>query len=82
MSIGGLVFSSISERRPFGNHVLAHPLIVSFAFVGVALLVLRFSLRRPVTELISDRTLLVGCGIGIIAFLVGNWFGTHLGSMR
>lgn len=82
MSICGLLFGSLSERRPFGNDVLAHPLIVFFALVGVALLVLRFSLRRPIPELISDRMLLVGCGIGIVAFLIGNWFGTHLGMMR
>jgi len=82
MSAFGLAFGSMSEQRPFGNDVLAHPLVILFALVAAALLVLRFALRRSVPDLVSDRMLLVGCGIGILAFLIGNWFGTHLANLR
>jgi len=82
MSAAGLAFGPLADARPFGNGVLAHPLVVFFGVVAAALLVLRVALRRPVSELISDRMLLVGCGIGILAFLIGNWFGTHLAALR
>lgn len=78
MSVGGLAFGAYSERRPFGADVLAHPLVVFFAVVGAGLLVLRFAIRRPVPEVISERRLLVGCAVGLLAFLVGNWLATHL----
>ena len=82
MSAAGLAFGSLAEQRPFGNDVLAHPLVIFFAIVAGALLILRLVSRRPAPALIGDRMLLVGCGVGLIAFLIGNWFGTHLGAMR
>jgi hypothetical protein len=82
MSAFGLAFGSMSEQRPFGSDVPAQPLVIFFAVVAAALLVLRFALRGPVSALISDRMLLVGCGIGILAFLIGNWFGAHLSGLR
>jgi hypothetical protein len=81
MSIGGLVFGTQSERRPFGTDVLAHPVVIFFAVVGVGLLVLRAALRRPVPDIISDRMLYAGCAIGLLAFLIGNWFAIHLAAM-
>ena len=82
MSLSGLMFGALGERRPFGNDLLAHPIIVFFALVGAALLALRIILRRPVPDIISDRMLVVGCFIGIGAFLVGNWFAMHLIAVR
>jgi len=35
-----------------------------------------------VPELIPERTLIVGCIIGVAAFLVGNWVALHLFSAR
>lgn len=81
MAIGGVAFGMFAERRPFGNGVLAHPLIVFFAIVAAVLLVLRFLHGRPVPELISERNLLVGCFIGVACFLIGNWFGANLMAM-
>ena len=81
MSICGLLFGTQSERRPFGTDVLAHPVVIFFAVVGVGLLVLRAALRRPVPDIISDRMLYVGCAIGLLAFFIGNWFATHLAAM-
>lgn len=81
MSISGLMFGSQSERRPFGTDVLAHPVVIFFAAVGVGLLVLRAALRRPVPDVISDRMLYVGCAIGLLAFFIGNWFATHLAAL-
>ena len=82
MGLGGLAFGLVAERRPFGEDVLAHPLVVYFVVVVAALLVLRIALARPVPDVIPERTLLVGCVIGAAAFLVGNWLGVHLIGMR
>ncbi len=81
MAIGGVAFGLFAERRPFGDAVLAHPLIVFFAIAAAVLLVLRFLHGRPVPELISERYLLFGCFIGVACFLIGNWFGVNLSSM-
>ena len=75
---GGLGFGLIGERRPFGNDMLAHPLVVYFAAVAVGLLVLRVALARPVPEVIPERVLLAGCLSGAAAFLVGNFISTHM----
>ena len=78
MAIGGVGFGAFAEERPFGNGVLAYPLVVFFAFVAVGLLTLRFLHGRPVTELISARSLAFGCFIAIVCFFIGNWFGVSL----
>jgi hypothetical protein len=41
VALGGCMFGLLGDRRPFGTGVLAHPLVVFFAVVGAALLVLR-----------------------------------------
>jgi hypothetical protein len=78
MTAGGFAFGLIGERRPFGQDMLAHPLVVFFALAAVGLMVLRAVTARPVPELIPERTLLAGCLIGGGAFLAGNWVGAHL----
>ncbi len=78
MMAGGLGFGLIGERRPFGNDMLAHPLVVYSAAVAVGLLVLRIALARPVPEVIPERVLLAGCLSGAAAFLVGNFISTHM----
>jgi hypothetical protein len=75
---GGLGFGLLGERRPFGNEVLAHPLVVYFATVAVGLLILRVVLARPVPEVISERELLAGLLSGAAAFLVGNVISIHM----
>jgi hypothetical protein len=82
LSVGscGLLFGTLAERRPFGQDVLAHPLVVFFALVGAGLVILRLLLRRPVPEVISERSLLLGCILGAGAFLLGNWIAVHLGA--
>ncbi len=82
MSAAGVLFGVYSEKRPFGDGVLEHPLVVFFAVVAVALLVVRFALRRPVPELIPDRLLLFGCFVGLVAFLIGNWLAVNLTAVR
>jgi hypothetical protein len=74
---GGLGFGLLGERRPFGNDMLAHPLVVYFATVAVGLLILRVALARPVPEVISERELLAGLLSGAAAFLVGNLIAAH-----
>jgi hypothetical protein len=54
MVAGGFLFGLIGDRRPFGNDMLAHPLVVFFASAAAALLVLRVALARPVPELIRS----------------------------
>ncbi|HEX4553546.1 MAG TPA: hypothetical protein VH249_06145 [Xanthobacteraceae bacterium] len=82
MSIAGVAFGAFSENRPFGDDVLAHPLIIFFVVVAVGLLGLRVALRRPVPEIISDRLLLIGCLVGLAAFLSGNWLAVNLVALR
>jgi hypothetical protein len=78
MVVSGLGFGLLGDRRPFGDSMLFHPLVVFFALVGVALLTLRIALARPVPDVISDRALTFGCAIGAVAFLAGNFLGTYL----
>ena len=77
MALGGFGFGLVAERRPFGDDVLAHPLVVYFIVVGIALLALRLVRARPVPELIPERALLFGCLAGGAAFLVGNFVMVH-----
>ena len=71
-------FGLIGERRPFGNDMLAHPLVVYFAAVAVGLLILRIVLARPVPEVIPERVLVAGCLSGAATFLVGNFISVHM----
>jgi hypothetical protein len=77
-ALGGLACGLVAERRPFGDAVIGHPLIVLFVAAGLGLIGLRILLRRPVPEVIPDRALLMGCFAGLGLFLVGNWIGTHV----
>jgi len=78
MIAGGFAFGLFADRRPFGETILTHPVVVFAALAGVGLLILRIVLGRPVPEVIPERALLVGFFLGIAAFLVGNWVGVHL----
>jgi hypothetical protein len=78
MALGGVGFGLFAEERPFGNGVLAYPLVVFFAFVVVVLLTLRWLHGRPVSELISVPCLAIGSFMGIVCFFIGNWFGVSL----
>jgi len=78
MSAAGVLFGAFAEQRPFGNDVLAHPVVILFLVVGVGLVVLRFAIGRPVQEIIPDRLLVFGCVVGLAAFLIGNWLTVHL----
>ena len=78
MVAGGLGFGLIGERRPFGQEVLAHPLVVYFAMAAAGLLLLRVVLARPVPEVIPERTLVFGCLVGAAAFLAGNFISVRI----
>jgi len=78
MAMGGLGFGLIGDRRPFGDGILSHPLVLYFIATGVALLALRIVLARPVPEIISDRALVFGCVAGAAAFLAGNFLDAHI----
>ena len=78
MTMGGLGFGLIGDRRPLGDGILFHPLVLYFVVAGAALLGLRVVLARPVPEIISDRALVFGCVAGIVAFLAGNFLGIHV----
>ena len=78
VAAGGLSFGLLGDRRPFGTDVLAHPLILFFVAVGVALVGLRVARGRPVPEVIPERALIIGCFVGAAAFLAGNWVVAHV----
>ena len=82
MALGGFGFGLLGDRRPFGTDVLAHPFVIFFAVVAVALVVLRLACARPVPELIPERALVIGCLLGAAAFLAGNWAAAHLLAVR
>ena len=77
MAFMGLGFGLMAERRPFGEGVLLHPLMLFFVAVGIALLALRVALKRPVPEVIPDRALMRGCALGLAMFLAGNFLASH-----
>jgi hypothetical protein len=66
MAIGGFAFGLLGDRRPFGDNLLFHPLVI------------RIALARPVPEIIPDRKLAFGLLIGWAAFLAGNFLATQL----
>ena len=78
MAAGGVGFGLIGERRPFGDGFFAQPLVAFFILVGAALVVLRILRARPVPDVIPERVLLIGCFIGLAAFLAGNFVGVHV----
>jgi hypothetical protein len=78
MAGGGVAFGLFANKRPLGEGLLVHPLMLFVVTVIVALLVLRAVARRPVPELISDRALMYGCCTGLGAFLIGNFIGAHV----
>jgi hypothetical protein len=78
VAVGGLGFGAYADQRPFGNGVLAHPLVVLFAFAAAGLLTLRFLHAKPLLQLISAPSLAAGAVIGIACFFIGKWFGVNL----
>ena len=82
MIAGGFVFGLFADRRPFGEPVLGHPIVVFCGIAGLGLLALRIALARPVPDVIPERAMVVGFLLGIAAFLAGNWIGVHLIAVR
>src|SRR3981189_1939568 len=75
---GGLGFGLIGERRPFGNDMLAHPLVVYFATVALGLQMLPVVLGRPVPEVIPERVLIAGRLCGGLTSRGRNWISAHM----
>ena len=78
MIAGGFLFGLYADRRPFGDTLLANPIVVYCAIAGLGLLILRVALHRPVPEVIPERAIVIGFALGIAAFLIGNFVGVHL----
>jgi hypothetical protein len=78
MVTGGLAFGLIGERRPLGDDIFAHPLILFFMIAIAGLLITRAVLARPVPEVVPERVLLLGCFAGLAAFLASNWIAAHI----
>jgi hypothetical protein len=78
MGLAGFGFGLFADRRPFGDDILVHPLVVFFVLAGLSLLVLRVVLARPVPEVIPDRILMLGCVLGLAMFLAGNFAAARL----
>lgn len=74
----GLGLGLIGERRPFGEDMFGHPLVINFLTTAAGLLVLRLVCRQPVPEVIPERALGLGCVAGIGLFLAGNFISAHL----
>lgn len=71
-------FGLLGDRRPFGEDILAHPLIIYCLAVAAGLLILRFIGGRPVPEIISEHALGRGCALGLVMFLIGNFIAAHV----
>jgi hypothetical protein len=78
MSLVGFGFGLLADRRPFGEEIFVHPLVMFFIVVGLSLLALRVLLARPVPEVLSDRALLAGCLAGLATFLAGNFVSAQV----
>jgi hypothetical protein len=78
MALGGFAFGLLGDRRPLGSDLFAHPLVMFFIIVCVALLVLRVALARPVPEVLPERAMIAGCLVGLASFLAGNFVATHV----
>jgi hypothetical protein len=78
MGLAGFGFGLFADRRPFGDDILVHPLVVFFVLAGLSLLALRVALARPVPEVIPDRVLMLGCVLGLAMFLAGNFVAARL----
>jgi len=78
MAVGGLGFGLIANKRPLGEGILVHPLMLFVTAAILGLLALRAIARRPVPEIISDRALMYGCCAGLAAFLIGNFVGAQV----
>lgn len=78
----GASFGLLAEKRPFGDDLFAHPLLVLAALAAGALLVLRAVWARPVTEILPERVLLFGSFVAVAMFLIGNFAGVHVLSIR
>jgi len=78
MGISGFGFGLLAERRPFGEGILVHPLVVFFALAGLGLLGVRMALARPMPDVIPDRTLMLGCVLGLATFLAGNFVAARV----
>jgi hypothetical protein len=77
VGIAGFGFGLIGKHRPFGDDMLAHPLVIYFFGVAAALLILRVAIQRPVPELIPERALVTGCIVGLALFLAGNFVAVY-----
>jgi hypothetical protein len=77
MGLVGFGFGLLSDRRPFGDELFVHPLLLFVILTGLSLLALRVLLARPVPEVISDRSLLAGCAVGLVLFLAGNFVASR-----
>jgi hypothetical protein len=78
MALGGFSFGLLGDRRPLGTDLFAHPLVIFFIIVGIALLALRVVLGRPVPQALPERALIAGCFVGLGLFLIGNFVATHV----
>ena len=78
IGLAGFGFGLFADRRPFGDGILVHPLVMLFVLVGLSLLALRAVLARPVPEVIPDRVLMLGCVLGLAMFLSGNFVAARL----
>ena len=77
MGLAGFGFGLLAERRPLGDGILVHPLVLFFVLAGLCLLALRMVLARPVPDVIPDRALMIGCVLGFATFLAGNFVAAH-----
>jgi hypothetical protein len=78
VGLTGVGFGLVAERRPLGDDMLAHPLVLYFLVVAVGLIVVRMAAGRPVPEIIPERALAIGCAAGLALFLAANFVATHL----
>ena len=83
MAGGGFAFGLFANKRPLGNGILVHPLVLFFVLVAVALLVLRDRRSRArCPRSFPTARWCYGCCAGLVLFLIGNFFAAHALGLR
>ncbi|KAA5599888.1 hypothetical protein [Blastochloris sulfoviridis] len=76
MAILGIAFGLNAGATPGGFD--PDRLYELFGLGCLALIALRLAVRRPLTEVISGRAIVIGCGVAVAGFLGAQWLAIQM----